>query len=159
MFNLDGFRRYLATTSVALALLLGQSANVLVAAFCPHLRSDQPSCDIPPVQAAGDHHGTDHVVMEQEAAEHFGSTAEESAAFVHSNGSCGHCAVHSRESGSTASLQRSYFASSSHELLLAVNHSLDRPIFVSEALNPTSRAHGPPGGVRSRHILISVFRI
>lgn len=152
-------KRFLATTFVAIALILGQGANVLVAALCPHLRSNQPSCETASTQTEGDHHGMDHMVKEQESAGFSGSITGQIAALVHSNGPCNHCAVHSRENGSTTSLQRSYFAQSSHELTLTVNQSLDRPIAVSEALNLTSRAHGPPGGGRSRHILINVFRI
>jgi len=152
-------KRFLATTFLAITLILGQSANVLVAALCPHLQSNQPSCETPSVQTEGNHHDMDHMVVEQETAGFSGSTAVEIAALVHSSGRCSHCAVHSRESGSTASLQRSYFAKSSHELTLTVNQSLDRAIPVSEVLNLPSRGHGPPGGGRSRHILISVFRI
>lgn len=152
-------KRFLATTFVAIALIVGQSPNVMVTAFCPHLQSNQPSCETPSVQTEGDHHDMGHMVMEPQTAGFSESTAVEIAALVHSSGRCSHCAVHSRESGSTASLQRSYFAKSSHELTLTVNQSLDMPIAVSEALNPTSRAHGPPAGGRSRHILISVFRI
>ena len=152
-------KRFLATTFVAIALIVGQSANVLVTAFCPHLQSNQPSCETPAVQTEGDHHDMDHMVMGQETSGFSRSTAVEIAALFHSNGRCSHCTFHSRESGSTASLQRPYFAKSSYEVTLTVNQSLDRPIAVSETLNPTSRAHGPPGGGRSRHILISVFRI
>ena len=152
-------KRFLATTFVAIALIVGQSANVLVTAFCPHLQSNQPSCETPSVQTEGDHHDMDHMVMGQETSGFSRSTAVEIAALVHSNGRCSHCAFHSRDSGSTASLQRSYFAKSSHELTLTVNQSLDRPIPVSEVLNLPSRAHGPPRGGRSRHVLISVFRI
>lgn len=156
-FSMKG--RFLATTFVALALILGQSANVLTAAFCPHVRFNQPSCETPSVQTEGDHHNMDHMVMEQETGRPSNSTAAESVTLAPSNGPCNHCAVHSRETGSTASLQRSYFANSLHESMPTVNHSLERPIFVSEALNLSSRAHGPPGGVRPRHILISVFLI
>lgn len=152
-------KRFLATTFVAIALLLGQSANVLVAALCPHLRTSQPSCETPLVATEGDHHDMDHVVMEHENAGFSGSATGEIAALVHSNGRCGHCAIHSRQKGSTASFQRSYFGNTSHPLMLLVNHSLDMPIFVSEALNLPSRAHGPPADGRSRHILIRVFRI
>ena len=152
-------KRFLAITFVAIALILGQSANVLVAALCPHLRSSQASCETPSRQTHGDHHNMDHMVTEQETAASRGSTTAEIATLVHSNGPCDHCAVHSRENGSTASIQRSYLANSPHQLVLVVNHSLQRPIFVSEALNLSSRAHGPPGGGRSRHILISIFRI
>jgi hypothetical protein len=152
-------KRFLAITFLVITLILGQSANVLVAALCPHLQSNQPSCETPSVKTEGDHHDMDHIVMEQETAGFSGSTAVEMAALVHSSGRCSHCAVHSRESGSTASLQRSYFAKSSHELTLTVNQSLDRPIHVSEVLNLPSKAHGPPGGGRSRHVLVSVFRI
>lgn len=152
-------KRFLTTTFLAITLILGQSANALVAALCPHLQSNQASCETPSVQTEGDHHDMDHMVMEQETAGFSESTAVEIAALIHSSGRCSHCAVHSRESGTTASLQRSYFAKSSHELTLTVNQPLDSPILVSEALNLPSRAHGPPGGGRSRHILISVFRI
>lgn len=152
-------KRFLATTFVAIALIVGQSANVLVTAFCPHLQSNQPSCETPSVQTEGDPHDMDHMVMEQEPAGFSESTAVEIAALVHSNGRCSHCAFHSRESGSTATLQRSYLAKSCHELTLTMSQPLDRPIAVSEALNLASRAHGPPGGGRSRHILISLFRI
>lgn len=152
-------KRFLATTFVAIALILGQSANVLVAALCPHLRSNQPSCETPSAQTERDHHDMDHMMMAQESAGFSGSTTGEIATFVHSNGPCNHCVVHSQENGSAASMQRSYVANSSHQLILAVNHSLDRPIFVSDVLNLSSRAHGPPGGGTSRHILISVFRI
>ena len=152
-------KRILATTFLAITLILGQSANALVAALCPHLQFNQASCETPAVQTEGDHHDMDHMVMEQEAAGFSGSITGEMASLVHSRQRCSHCAVHSRESGSTASLQRPYFAKSSHELTLTVNHSLDRPIPVSEVLNLPSRAHGPPRGGRSRHVLISVFRI
>lgn len=152
-------KRFLATTFVAIALTLGQGANVLVAVLCPHLQSNQPSCETPSGQTEADHHNMDHMVMEHETAGGSDSTTTEIAALVSSNGPCNHCAVHSRQSGSTPSLQRPYFANSSHQLTRLVNHSLDRPIFISEALNLSSRAHGPPGGGRSRHILISLLRI
>lgn len=152
-------KRFLATTFLAITLILNQSANVLVGAFCPHLQSNQTSCETPSEQTEGDHHDMHHKVVEQETAGVSGSTAVEIAALDHSNGRCSHCAFHSRDSGSTASLQRSYFAKSSHELTLTVNQSLDRPIAFSAALNLTSRAHGPPAGGRSRHLLVNVFRI
>ena len=70
-------KRFLATTFVAVALIVGQSTNVLVTAFCPHLQANQSSCETPSVQTEGDHHDMDHMVMERETAGFSGSTAVE----------------------------------------------------------------------------------
>ena len=73
-------KRFLATTFVAIALIVGQSANVMVTAFCPHLQSNQPSCETPSVQTEGHHHDKGHMVMEPQTAGFSESTAVENAA-------------------------------------------------------------------------------
>jgi len=131
-------KRFLVTTVVAITLLLGPCATVLVAGLCKYLQSNQNSCDTHPVKLEASH-GMDHMQMEPEQ-------------------SCTHCAVHSRL-GNTGSLQRSSAAKRLHELTPIISESPSWAGFAAERWQLPSRAHGPPGDESSKHVLISVFRI
>jgi hypothetical protein len=148
-----------SATVVALALMLGQSATVLVAGLCPYPRLNQSSCDNQPVDTQASHHDMDHMQMEPDTLPVTSSRTEQVEAVDTSNGSCSHCAIHARTNGSTASLQQFYIAKRSQDGTVAVKQSPDKSIVVYETLKLPSRAHGPPGSTSSRHILISIFRI
>jgi hypothetical protein len=72
---------------------------------------------------------------------------------------CPHCAAHSRTSSNPVSLRETETAKRTSGLNIpaAVEQVLsERPPCSSLVI---SRAHGPPGGLTPRHILINIFRI
>ena len=152
-------KRFFATTIVALAMVFSHGASVLAAGLCSHLPSNQRSCDSQPIDSNASHHDMDHMQMEPEALGFPGSSTRTIESVEGANGSCSHCAVHSRTNGNMSSLQQVYVASRSHDLTPAVTDSPVTSGFVSEALKLPARAHGPPGDAVSKHVLINVFRI
>lgn len=152
-------KRFFATAIVALALVFSHGASVLVAGLCSHLRSNQSSCDTQPIDHNASHHDMDHTQMEPEALGFSGSSARAIESVEGANGSCSHCAVHSRANGNTSSLRQMYVATRSHDLTVAVTDSSVTSGFISEALKLPARAHGPPGDVVAKYVLINVFRI
>ncbi len=150
-------KRFLATAVVALALVLGQGGSFLVAALCPHLRSNQESCETPTTDAGENHPDMGHMQMDSSDSD----TPESSDAIVIGKpvGSCSHCAVHSRKNGNTGSLQRSSIPQRTSDQTISVEPIPANPVSVSRTKIVASRAHGPPGDATPRHILINIFRI
>ncbi len=152
-------KRFLPTTVLAVAFLFGQGGNFLIASFCPHLGSGLASCEMQVMQpaASGEHMG--HRQMESMESE---STPEQNAggnALGKPTEPCRHCAVHSR-STPDASLLREIEAEkrSGHlNLPLIVTRVFSVPTSFEPILS--ARAHGPPGELTPRHILINIFRI
>jgi len=72
---------------------------------------------------------------------------------------CSHCAVHSRTTPNTVSLRATEAAKRSIDFNIPLNVSEVAPAIVSPVAVLTSRAHGPPGEARPKHILINIFRI
>lgn len=152
-------KRFLATTLLATALLFSQGGNLLVAALCPHLRTDMASCEKQASGALMSHEDMGHMgdgQMEHEAA--FRPSGE-AVALGQPTDPCSHCAVHSRTSSNTALFRASEAVKRSVAHSIPVPVSRVAPVPLSLVPVPTSRAHGPPGDSTSRHILINIFRI
>ncbi len=153
-------KRFLAITVLtAAALLFSQGGHLLVAALCPHLRAGMASCATPPAKASRSHedmgHGG-HMEMESEPAAQPDSNA---SALGQPIDACSHCAVHSRTTPNAVSLRETETAKRSIDFNIPLNVSGVAPAIVTPVAVLTSRAHGPPGETRPRHILINVFRI
>jgi hypothetical protein len=148
--------RFLATTVLAAALLFSQGGNFLVAALCPHLRSETVSCDIAPAETTLSHEDMGHAGMDHPSELNPDPTA---VAVGHGNGSCSHCAVHKGNNPSPASFREIEAPKRFAGLSIPLDYSLVAPVMVGPAAVLNSRAHGPPGESTTRYILISVFRI
>ncbi len=153
-------RRFVATTVIALALLFSQSAVLFMAALCPHVRADKDSCDTL-IEAEPTHHDMDHMQLgaESNSAGFSGSQTGEAVAIGKQNGSCSHCAVHSRTNRNTASSQRSNVPQRVGELTIALGIAGIHLVPASRGAALSSRAHGPPGDAIPRHVLLNTFRI
>jgi hypothetical protein len=151
-------RRFVVTTVIALALLFSQSAGLVVAALCPHLRSDEDSCDIQ-TTAEPSHHAMDHTQMEAESAGFSGSQNGAAVVIGKQNGSCSHCAVHSRTNRNTPSSQQSNVPQRLGELTITLDVARIHLVPASQAPALSSRAHAPPGDLIPRHVLLNTFRI
>lgn len=150
-------KRFLATTVLAGALLFSQGGNFLIAALCPHLRSGMASCETQRVGVPMSHEDMGHMAhMEQEPA---AQPNRDAVALDEPVAPCSHCAVHSRTTPNTASLRESEAAKRSADLNIPLHFSRVAPVTGSPVAVLTSRAHGPPGEARPRHILINIFRI
>lgn len=150
--------RFLATTVIALALLFSQSAGLVVAALCPHLRSDKDSCDTQ-TTAEPTHHGVAHTQLEAELAEFSGSQNGDAVTIAKQSGSCSHCAVHSRTNRNTASSEQSNVPQRLNELTITLGIARIHLVPASQAPAWSARAHGPPGDIIPRHVLLNTFRI
>lgn len=148
--------RFLATTVLAAALLFSQGGNFLVAALCPHLRSETASCDVPPADTTLSHEDMGHAGMDHQSELNPDPTA---VAVGHGNGPCSHCAVHTGKKPSLASLRETDAPKRFADLSIPLDFSIVAPVIVGPAAVLNSRAHGPPGESTTRYILISVFRI
>lgn len=158
--------RIIALGAICLALLFGQSGGLIVAALCPHLNSDAPSCDNPTIKANEQHHGEEqHHDMGHSsttaAVKESGNESGNDAADVVLNPeeSCSHCAVHSGTSQTAASLQFSNFHQRTYELVGPLCSFEVHSFSNLQTASVPSRAHGPPIHSIPTHVLISVFRI
>ena len=131
---------------------------MLVAALCPHLRAGMASCETPSAKASMSHedmgHGG-HMEMESEQATQPDSNTSSLGQPIDA---CSHCAVHSR-TPNAVSLRETEAAKRSIDFNIPLIVSGVAPAIVSPVAVLTSRAHGPPGEARPRHILINIFRI
>ena len=148
--------RYLATTVLAAALLFSQGGSFLVAALCPHLRSETASCDIPPAETTASHEDMGHVGMDHPSVL---DPRPNAVAVGHGNGPCSHCAVHTGNNPKSASLKETEAPKRSAELSIPLHSSTVAPVIVGPAAVLSPRAHGPPGESTTRYLLINVFRI
>ncbi len=151
-------KRFLAITVLTAALLFSQGGHLLVAALCPHLGAGMASCETLPAKASMSHedmgHGG-HMEMESEPATQPDPSASSLGQPIDA---CSHCAVHSRTTPNAVSLRATEVAKRSIDFNIPLTVSV-APAIVSPVAVLTSRAHGPPGEARPRHILINIFRI
>ena len=150
-------KRFLATFFLAAALLFSQGGNFLVAALCPHLRSGMASCRTQLAEPTTSHHkDMGHMGMEHETA---ANPDPDAVALGQPIGPCSHCAVHSRTNPNTASLRETEAPKRSVDQDTPLLFSGVSPVSVPPVSVLTSRAHGPPGELIPKHILINIFRI
>ncbi len=159
-------KRFLVTTFLGIALLFSQGGIFLVGALCPHLRSAAASCDMQVSATEMSHEEMGHMDMgsmtNEPAAQHDDSAAQpntEVEAIGQPTKPCSHCAVHSRSSSNAISLRETDTPRRSAHSAIPLTVSTLLPVVTSRAAVLTFRAHGPPGDLRPRHILINIFRI
>jgi len=148
--------RFLATTVLAAALLFSQGGNFLVAALCPHVRSEPVSCEAPPAETTLSHEDMGHAASGHASA--FNPDPNAVAVGLH-NEPCSHCVVHTVKNPSPASFRVTEAPRRFADLSIPLDFSIVAPVIVGPAAVLNSRAHGPPGASTTRYILISVFRI
>jgi uncharacterized protein involved in copper resistance len=146
----------LATTVLATALVFSQGSSFLVAALCPHLRSEAPSCKSHIAKTPMSHEDMGHMEMDHENAP---NPEPDALAIDQPQGQCGHCAVHSRETTNSALFKEIEAARPSVDPSIALHTFRIDPVIVAPASALSSRAHGPPGESATRFLLINIFRI
>lgn len=149
-------KRLISTTLLSFALLFAQGSSLLIAAFCPHVRTGVMRCDMPQPEPSMDHAHMGGMEMAQLE----GSTHKLNVAALDlPSGTCSHCWVHSQTTPTVFSVRHSEVAKRAIDITVAaVFQGPARPmISIPERL--TARSHGPPGDTVSRYILIDVFRI
>lgn len=150
---------FLTIALVSVAVLFSQGGDFLIASLCPHVRSGLASCNIQVTKATASHEHMDHRQMASMETE---STPENNAdgnALDRPAEPCNHCAVHSRAAADPGSLRESETAKRSGHLKLPLTVSRFVSVPTSVVILPSARAHGPPGELTPRHILINIFRI
>lgn len=152
-------KRFLAITVLTAALLFSQGGNLLVAALCPHLQSGMASCETLPAKASMSHEDMGHIGHMEMAPEAASQTNPDSFALGKPIGPCSHCAVHSRTTPNGVSQRETEAAKRAVDFDIPLHFSRVAPVYVPHVAVLTSRAHGPPGEARPRHILINIFRI
>ncbi len=152
-------KRFLATTILGIAILFSLGGNFLVGALCPHLRSAAASCDMQVSETEMSHEEMGHAGMDSMGDEPASQRNNQADALGQPTKPCSHCAVHSRSSSNVISLRETNGPRRSADLTIPLTVSTFVPIATSSAAALTSRAHGPPGELRPRHILINIFRI
>lgn len=149
-------KRFVAATAISVVVLFGQVGNFLVASLCPHLQSGMTSCGTQVAEPRVSHGDMGHIGMEHTSGSDIGS---EAVALGSANGSCSHCAVHSRTNPNSSSLREIETVKRFVDLSVSLNFSRVTPITEAPVAVLTSRSHGPPGEHTARHILINIFRI
>ena len=146
-------KRFLTTALVAVAFLFSQEGNFLIASLCPHFWSGPASCEMQ--VDSHEHMGHDHMEsMEIESTQEAHGNALDRPAEP-----CKHCAVHSQLAADPSALRVSEAAKRSSHLNLPFINSGIVSVPTSFVTIPSARAHGPPGEITPRHILINIFRI
>lgn len=153
------YRRFLATTIIAVALLFSQGGKFLVAAFCPHLQSAMVSCNTQPPGHLMSHEDMGHMEMDSMEQEPASKPDLSAIALSRPTVPCPHCALHSSSTSNTASLKETDAAKRSGDLSSPLNCSIVATVSSSLVKVLTLRAHEPPGKTTPRHILINIFRI
>jgi hypothetical protein len=153
------YKRFVATTVLAVALLTSQGANFLIGSLCPHVQSATASCESQLSEPSMSHHDMGHMQMDAAETEP-GQNLDPDGVFLGKPiGSCSHCAVHSGTTSNAISLRDVEAAKHAGDLSIPLTFSRFVPVTASPVTVLTSRAHGPPGESPSRYILLSVFRI
>lgn len=153
-------KQFWVNTILAVALLFSQGGNLLVASLCPHLQSAMPNCGTHLDAQAMAHGNIEHAEMG--SMEHSAAANQDEAnafALAQSATTCPHCAIHSRTTSYAVSLRQSEAARRLHDAIIPLRFSRTAGVTVPPFPVPVSRAHGPPGTSKPRHILISIFRI
>jgi hypothetical protein len=156
-------KRFLVITVLATALPFSQGGSFLIAALCPHLRSGTPSCEAQPSPARMSHEDMSHEHMGHGGhleMEHGRVSIGDPNAIALGQpiGTCSHCTVHSRTTANTAYLREREPAKPKVDIHIP-HQSRVSPVMIFPLTMLTPRAHGPPGELTPRHILISIFRI
>ncbi len=152
-------KRFLVTILLGIAILFSQGGNFLVGSLCPHLRSAAALCDMQVSTSEMSHEEMGHMDMASMGDETAAQRNNEADALGQPTKPCSHCAVHSRSSSNAISLRETDTPKRSADLTIPLTVSTIVPVATSNAAVLTSRAHGPPGELRPRHILINIFRI
>ncbi len=173
-------RRFLTIGLVAAALLFSQGGGFLIAALCPHLRSETSTCDQVSSRHEPDNHqvsnaGTEHahhVVPDYHVPEHrihggndalksqfFADQDKQLTAFGLPSQSCDHCVVHSTPGTFAFSWKESEMPKQTVGGASPTTACQIAPVSNVGVSLLATLAHGPPGESRSKHILINVFRI
>ena len=158
-------RRFLLTASVLLLFLSGWS-QVLAASLCSHTRGAQACCLMKKAGHAGasSHHGMamdGMESMEMPSGEAVPAHSNESAGwFSQRLEDCAHCLGHSQsQTVPVASIITSDQSGRGGETLAPPATIMLASLAAAFATPVTSRQHAPPCATKSRHVLISVFRI
>ncbi len=132
---------------VALAVLFGQGGGLVLAAICPHLRSEKApdnSCHTKSHEAVAEHHQPD------ESREAF-QTSEPDVR-------CNHCIVHSRNKREESALQQNNNSQRANDPKVSTSSLAISPPLL-ETVVPFAKAHGPPRVTAPLYLLVNVFRI
>lgn len=148
-------RRFLVNAVFGVALLFNQGGTLLIAALCPHV-SGKASCETQLPDPDMSHEDRGHMGMVHETVS---NPSPDEVALSQPIGPCSHCAVHSRPTQNIASVRGIEAPKRSADFNIPVQFSIATPKTVSPIAVVTSRAHGPPGELGPRYILINVFRI
>jgi hypothetical protein len=152
-------KRVVTPIVVGVALLFSQEATVLIAMLCPHLRSPGASCFTEMPESATSHEHMDHMEMDPGEGEPIADQNVQGIALDQPVKTCPHCALHWRSSSNLFSLRETETAKRTNNVCVPsiVSSVVSVPQFLVAKL--TARAHGPPGELTPRHILINIFRI
>jgi len=152
-------KRFLANVVLAVAFLFSQGGNFLIASLCPHFGSGLGSCEMQVTQPAVSDEHLDHMQMESTETESTPEQSAEANALGQPTEPCKHCAVHSGSAPDASSLRVAEAAKRSGHLTLPLTVSRVASVPASFVPILSARAHGPPGELTPRHILINIFRI
>lgn len=152
-------KRFLTTTGLAAAILFSQSSNFLIAALCPHLQPELNHCKAQPAENSMSHHDTDHAQVQRSKTEPRTKPVASHVSLGVPKGLCSHCSLHSQTTSNAATLGGNAVAQRTYDLTIPVSGTPPVSIAASPIALVPSRAHGPPGGQTSRHILYNTFRI
>jgi hypothetical protein len=142
-------RRFVATLIVALAVLFGQGGGLVLAAICPHLRSEQQPED-----------NACHANSQEVVAEHHESPETKGDAFQTNEPDvrCNHCVVHSRNKREESALQQTNTSQRANDPKVAITFAPVGPSLLKNVA-PFAKAHGPPLVTAPLYLFVNVFRI
>jgi hypothetical protein len=157
-------RRFLLTASVLLLFVSGWS-QVLAASLCSHTQGAHSCCV---KKNAGHGEASAHQGMAMDGMESMEMPSEESApaagneiaaSFGKHLEECAHCLGHSQSQTVPFAFITSDQSRRGDETLAPPATVVVTSLGSAFATPVTSRQHAPPGTTKSRHVLISLFRI
>jgi hypothetical protein len=140
---------------VALAVLFGQGGGLVLAAICPHLRSEEQPDNSCHSKSRGDVAGVAGVA---EVAEVEAEPGDAFATEEH-DVRCNHCVVHSRSKREESALQQPNTSQRAEDHKVAVPLLKLQPPSSLRSSAWQARAQEPPGPAAPLHVLLNVFRI
>jgi len=164
--------RVLTAVAILVALSLSAWGNVLAAALCSRLISDQACCARQIKHQSQTHHKPhmDHAnrSLEDESSschistlipvERWPEQRVAANALCDLSTTCSHCASHSRLPQTTLALRRAESAKRYAELAAVhISQIIFLPVLRASIIDP--REHAPPGKTSSSHLLLNVFLI
>lgn len=149
-------KRFVAISMLGVALLFAQGGAFLIASLCPHLRSEKVSCEVRMDESEMSHEEMGHMEMQDESVQNLDQNA---LAIIPLKPPCSHCAVHSTKNQNSASVRETEVPQRSGDLSVPLQSPRIVPLTKPSVEELSSKAHGPPGPLTSRHILIGIFRI